>query len=88
VFRRVAALTAPVFPCFQKVKNVEDDAMIIAVGDCLRSQPLDAAKQASTMLLTNFVQILISLIGEKLTWQVLQEACPDVDIIASEETQS
>ncbi len=88
VFRRAAALTEPVFPCFQEVKKVEDDAMLIAVGDCLRSQPLDAAKQASTMLLTNFVQILISLIGEQLTWDVLQDACPDIHIIASEETPS
>ncbi len=46
---------------------------------------LDVAREATSTLLLTFVELLATFIGERLTWQLLQEAWPDVLTVSSEE---
>ncbi len=86
LLRRCLNLTEEMFPCYREARRVENDALLTAVVACLRQQKLEVAREASVALLTAFIELLATFIGERLTWQLLQEAWPDILTVPSEET--
>ena len=62
-----------------------DDAILSALDAYLRRQELEIAREASVALLLTFVELLATFIGERLTWQLLQEAWPDILTVPSKE---
>jgi hypothetical protein len=87
LFRRSLKLTEGTFPYYREARSAEDDALLDAVGACLRRQQQDVALEASVALLVAFVELLATFIGERLTWQLLQETWPDIPPFPSEEKQ-
>ncbi|MGZ9189497.1 MAG: hypothetical protein ACXW39_05515 [Nitrospira sp.] len=85
LFRRSLKLTEETFPCYRGALSAEEDGILHAVGACLRRQKMDAAREATITLLLTFVELLATFIGERLTWQLLQEAWPDILTVSSEE---
>lgn len=85
LFRRSLKLTEETFPCYSEARSAQEDGILNAVGACLRRQKLDVAREATSTLLLTFVELLATFIGERLTWQLLQEAWPDVLTVSSEE---
>ncbi len=84
-FRRSLKLTEETFPCYSEARSAEEDGIVNAVGACLRRQKLATAREATIALLLTFMELLATFIGERLTWQLLQEAWPDILIVSSEE---
>jgi hypothetical protein len=78
LFRRSLKLTEETFPCYSEARSAEGDGILNAVGTCLRRQKLEAAREATIALLLTFVELLATFIGERLTWQLLQEAWPEI----------
>ncbi len=87
LFRRSLKLTEGTFPHYREARSAEDDALLSAVGASLRQQEMDVALKASVALLLTFVELLATFIGERLTWQLLQEAWPNILTVPSEEKQ-
>lgn len=85
LFRRSLKLTEETFPCYSEARSAQEDGILNAVGACLRRQKLDVAREATSTLLLTFVELLATFIGERLTWQLLQEAWPHVLTVSSEE---
>jgi hypothetical protein len=54
-----------------EVRRAEADGLLYAVGVCLRRQASDIASEASIALLATYLELLTTLIGERLTRQLL-----------------
>ncbi len=78
LLRRSLKLTEATYPCYTEVRVADQDGLLNAVGACLRKQPLDVAWDASVAVLTAYIELLATFIGERLTWQLLHEAWPDL----------
>ncbi|MEP6601857.1 MAG: hypothetical protein ABJB49_08595 [Nitrospirota bacterium] len=74
---RSLALTAGAFPCYAAVRGAGQD-LLNAIHACLRTQEPDVAMNATTALLTAYLQLLSTFIGERLTVQLLQNAWPEL----------
>lgn len=74
---RSLTLTTTAFPCYGEVRGAEH-ALLDAVGACLRKQEPDVAMEATVALLTAYMDLLATFIGEPLTMRLLQEAWPDL----------
>jgi hypothetical protein len=85
LLRRSLKLSERTFPCYKETRSADNDQLLRAIGECLRRQELGGAREASVALLTAFFELLATFIGERLTWQVLQEAWPDILTVPSEE---
>jgi len=69
---RTLHLTSAVFPWPDFAGNQEDSAAVLAyVKTCLAESQTAIATEASYTLLTNFVELLATLIGESLTERLL-----------------
>lgn len=86
LFRRSLKLAEGTFPSYREARSAEDDALLKAVEACWRRQQQDVALAASVALLVAFIELLATFIGERLTWQLMQEAWPDILTVPSEET--
>ena len=86
LFRRSLHLSEEDFPCYKEVRHADDDSLMKTIESCLRDQP-DIAREASAALLKAFITLLATFIGERLAWQLLREASPDVLTPGSEDTQ-
>ena len=78
LFRRSVKLAEASFPCYTEARAAEQNGLLNAVGLCLRNQRPDVARNASVALLTAYIELLATLLGERLTGQLLQEAWPDL----------
>lgn len=78
LLRRSLKLTEGAFPFYGDPRLAEESGLLDAVGASLRRQKLDVAREASIALLLTFVELLATFIGERLTWQLLQEAWPEI----------
>ena len=78
LLRRSLNLAEETFPFYREARNAEGDSLLKAVGACLRGQKLNVSREASIALLLTFVELLATFIGARLTWQLLQEAWPEI----------
>jgi len=85
LFRRSLRLTEDAFPCYREARVAEEDALLNAVGTCLRRSPEIA--EASLALSKAFVELLATFIGEQVTRQLLQEAWPHILSFPLKESQ-
>lgn len=85
LFRRNLKLTERTFSHYRETQSADDDPVLSAVDAYLRRQELEIAREASVALLLTFVELLATFIGERLTWQLLQEAWPDILTVPSKE---
>jgi hypothetical protein len=85
---RSLRLTETAFPCYTEVRRAEADGLLYAVGVCLRRQASDIASEASIALLATYLELLTTLIGERLTRQLLQEEWPELLMSESEKRQA
>ena len=85
LFRRSLRLTEDAFPCYREARVSEEDALLHAVGTCLRGAP-DIGK-ASMALLKTLAELLATFIGEPLTRQLMQDAWPHILSIPFEESR-
>lgn len=85
LFRRSLMLTEDAFPCYREARDAEEDALLNAVGTCLRQAPNIA--QASMALLKTFAELLATFIGEPLTRQLMQDAWPHILSFPFEESR-
>ncbi|MDQ6735645.1 MAG: hypothetical protein M3Z35_16260 [Nitrospirota bacterium] len=76
---RSLTLTARAFPCYAEVRGA-GQTLLNAVGACLQKQEPDVAMKATAALLTTYLELLATFIGERLTLQLLQAAWPDISI--------
>lgn len=76
LFRRALLLTARTLGWLAVVKNDANDTDTAALQEsllrCLASQERAVAAEASAALLNNFINLLVSLIGEDLTARLLE----------------
>ena len=87
LLRRSLKLTEATFPCYIEVRVAEKDCLLNAVGACLRKQSPDAAWDAAVAVLTVYIELLATFIGEPLTRQLLLEAWPDLHISPTQERE-
>lgn len=74
IFRRSLILTRQVSPCLSELEETDHDNLLEAVGACVRKQSPEIAREVSIALLETFLELLMTLIGESLTRQLIQEA--------------
>jgi hypothetical protein len=86
LFRRSLKLTEGTFPFFKEARTSERGGLLATAGVFLQNQKPDVAREASVALLTAYLELLASFIGHPLTWQLLQEAWPDLLTSLSQET--
>jgi hypothetical protein len=86
LFSRCMTLTAPDFPCLGKInlaERAESPAQLLVL--CLREEPAATIDAASVALWATLLALLSTLIGARLTLQVMRKAWPDLDVGAFEE---
>ena len=86
LFARCMTLTAPAFPCLGKVhlsERAEDPGALLVL--CLREENPATIDEASVALCACLLALLSTLIGPRLTLQVLRKAWPELDENAFEE---
>jgi hypothetical protein len=76
LFRRSLQLAAETFPFYKAVRTPEPDGLLTAVGVLLQEQEPEVILKASVALVTAYLELLAAFIGERLTWQLVQEAWP------------
>ncbi len=86
LFRRSLHLSEEAFPCYTEVRNADDEALMKGIEMCLRERT-ETAREASAALLHGFISLLATFIGERLTWQLLREAWPEIIMLGTEERQ-
>jgi hypothetical protein len=67
------------------MRDTKEDLLLQAVATCLQQQPPDIAREAASALLTSYVTLLATFIGERLTWQLLHDQWPDIVTVHPEE---
>jgi len=85
LFRRSLRLTEDTFPFYKAARTAERSGLLAGVGVVLENQQPDVAQEAAIAILTAYLELLATFIGERLTWQLVQEAWPDLLITSSEE---
>jgi hypothetical protein len=86
LFARCMSLTAPAFPCLGKVnlpEKAESPGVVLAL--CFRDEAPATVDEASVALCASLIGLLSTLIGPRLTLQMLRKAWPDLDEDAFEE---
>jgi hypothetical protein len=78
LFRHSLRLTEERVPCFREMRDTQDDLLLQAAATCLQRQPPDIAREAAGALLTSYVTLLATFIGERLIWQVLHDQWPEI----------
>jgi hypothetical protein len=78
LFRRSLKLAEATVPFYAQVRTAEHDKLFDALSASLRQQRPEVVREASQTLLTTYIELLATFIGEQLTWQLLQEAWPAV----------
>jgi hypothetical protein len=86
LFARSARLTAGDFPCLRDVDfdaQPTESVALLLVG-CLRGEAPAAIAEATVAVYATMLALLATLIGERLTFQVLRNAWPNLDAIHEE----
>jgi len=79
IFLRAVNLCRPEFPFFNArfVSMERGDDMTEHLRACLREQAPEVVREASVTLLATFTGLLAAVIGDRLTWSLLQQVWPD-----------
>lgn len=88
LIRRSLRLTEAAFPWLLKMRGVEQQELVNAIGACLCEQKTDEAKKASIILLGSFLDLLGTFIGHELTRQIICRTWPDVRMSPSQGGQA
>jgi hypothetical protein len=86
MLRRSLKLTEKTFPFFRGLQSTPSDRLLTALSTCLAQQEPDVAMSHSILVLTTYVDLLTTFIGERLTRQLLHTAWPDALLFPSQET--
>jgi hypothetical protein len=63
----------------------EQNGLLNALGLWLRTQPPDAAREASIVLLSHYLELVDTFIGDHLTRQLVHDAWPELRMPSSKE---
>ena len=85
LFARSVKLTAPDFPSLRQFDSNSTQNTAEQLVACLREEPPAAIAETTVTLCATLLTLLTTLIGERLTFQVLRSAWPAFDANASEE---
>jgi hypothetical protein len=84
LLRRSVRLTEAAFPCYMEVQSADQDGLVKAVSASLRKQTPEVAWDASVALLSAYIDLLVTLIGSGLTWQLFRETWSDLTFPSEE----
>lgn len=87
LFRRSLKLAEAAVPVYMQVRTAQYDKLFDVLRACLRQQPPDMVREATAILLSTYIELLSTFIGERLTWQLLHQAWPALGAPAPPETQ-
>src|SRR3712207_2210359 len=87
LFRRSLKLAGTAVPLYVQVRTAQYEQLFEVLSAALRQQPPDVVREASEVLLTTYIELLSAFIGERLTWQLLQEVWPALRASTPPETQ-
>jgi hypothetical protein len=85
LFRRSLRLTEVTFPLFSAVRDAHMNSVLSAVNTCLQAQDANVAHEAAMELLAIHLELLTTLIGQRLTEQLVRDTWPDLSIPTREE---
>ena len=85
LFRRSLRLSEVTYPLFSTVRNATAETLLSALGTCLDAQRAEVAHEAAVELLAIHLELLTTLIGQRLTEQLVRDIWPDLSIPTREE---
>ena len=79
VLRRSLRLTEAAYPWLEELRRVgPDDDLTAALAVSLSQQSRDVAQGASIAVVATLLDLFVTLIGERLIMQLLEETWPDL----------
>lgn len=82
---RSAKLAEADFPCLAEAARPEG---LTGLGSCLKTLDPAVGAQAAATLFGNFLKLISTLIGERLTVVILRSAWPEIEDMAPGETKT
>jgi hypothetical protein len=77
VLRRSLRLTEATHPWLKELRRVGLEDLAASLGVSLSQQSADVAQSASIAVFASLLDLFVTLIGERLVLQILQETWPD-----------
>jgi hypothetical protein len=84
LFRYSLRRAQAAFPFYAEIVAVQPQTTLKALAACLEKQIPACLLDASTALLTTFLELLATFIGERLTGKLLCEVWPDLGPVSQE----
>ncbi len=86
IFLRAVKLRKPEFAFLDKciVPRERGDSLAEPLRDCLREQEPDVIREVSVILFATFAGLLANVIGDRLSWSLLQQIWPDTLLLEAE----
>ena len=78
VIRRSLRLTEAAYPWLEDLRRVSPGDLTAALAVALSTQPQDVAEGAAIAVVASLLELLATLIGERLVRHILEETWPDV----------
>lgn len=78
VLRRSLRLTEAAYPWLEDLRRVSPGDLTAALAVALSTQPQDVAEGAAIAVVASLLELLATLIGERLVRHILEETWPDV----------
>ena len=70
LFRRSLKLSEAAIPIYMQVRTAQHDTLLEVLSASLRQQPPDMVREVSEILLSTYIELRSTFIGERLTWQL------------------
>ena len=86
LFRQSLRRTQSAFPFYAEVIAGEPRTALDVLGKCLEKQTPERIVEASIALLTSFLELLATFIGERLTIKLLHDVWSDLGPVLPQET--
>jgi hypothetical protein len=78
VLRRSLRLTEAAYPWLDELRRIGPDDLPAALTASLSQQSQEVAQGASIAVVATLLELFVTLIGERLIMQLLEETWPDV----------
>ena len=78
VLRRSLRLNEAAYPWLEDLRRVSPGDLTAALAVALSTQPQDVAEGAAIAVVASLLELLATLIGERLVRHILEETWPDV----------
>jgi hypothetical protein len=85
MFARSVRKARALYPCLDSVEVSDLDTVLERLWSSLGQQEPAAIREIGIALLSNFVELLATLIGDELTLTLFRNAWPEASALASEE---